>query len=70
MTDKAQLRDEKAEAFTTSYINGNRTSVCRDVLASPNPAIMASLVTRKLCRLSFDDADTFIRILTSVLDVD
>jgi hypothetical protein len=68
--DKAASdRDKQAREYATSYLNGNRKTVCESILNGPNPAIMAALVSRKLCRQSFDTTDEFIRILTSVSDL-
>jgi len=61
-------RDKQAREYATSYIQGNRKSVCLEILNGPNPAIMASLVTRKLCRQHFGTADEFIRILAAQVD--
>lgn len=57
--------DEQALEYATSYVNGNRNSTCREILAGLNPAIMASMVTLRICREDKDSgmAEEFIRIL-------
>ena len=58
--------DEQALEYATSYYNGNRNSTCLDILAGPNPAIMASMVTLRMCRWTNSDlAEEFIRVLES-----
>ena len=62
------MDDQRINEMTLQWLNGNREAVSLEILACPNPAIVASKVTRKLCRMSFDDADRFIRILEATID--
>lgn len=55
--------EPQARELATSFIQGNRSSVCLTVLADSHAPQLAAMVTRKLCRLSFEDADVFIRLL-------
>lgn len=71
-----QAMDEQAIKYATAYINGNRTSTCRDILernAGPAPyarvsaAVMASKVVVRIMREDHDSdmAEEFIRLLAA-----
>lgn len=57
--------DEKAREYAISYINGNRDMTCLEIIAGPNPAIMAAMVAVRICRADKDSgmAQEFIRLL-------
>jgi len=68
----------KADELVDSYINGNRKSVCLEILAGSgdllHPAVMAALVTLKLKEITGAGgsggqmANEFIRILAAQID--
>lgn len=62
--------NEQARTYATSYVNGNRYSTCREILAGPNPVVMASMVAVIICREDKDSgmAEEFIRILQNVIE--
>ena len=60
------MDDQRINELTTQWLNGNREAVSLEILDCPNPAIVAAKIVRKLCHTvhrSFEDADSFIRIL-------
>lgn len=63
----------KADGYAESYINGNRKSVCQEILAGAgdiiHPAVMAALVTLKLSQMiGIGTAEEFIRILAAQVE--
>ncbi len=57
---------DRATLYARHYLDGNRNSVCSEILAGPNPAVMASIVTLELSRIAVVAvAEEFIRILES-----
>lgn len=62
------MDDQQISTLTLQWLNGNREVISLEILALPNPAIVASKIVRKLCRISFEDADRFIRILEATAD--
>lgn len=63
-----------ADDYVESYINGNRKSVCLEILAGPNPPVMAALMTLKLSQIrdqkaiGIGTAEEFIRILAAQIE--
>ncbi|KKK92405.1 hypothetical protein LCGC14_2703280, partial [marine sediment metagenome] len=62
------MEDQRINELATQWLNGNRETTSLEILALPNPAIVASKIVRKLCRMSFEDADRFIRILEATAE--
>lgn len=60
--------NEQARTYATSYVNGNRYSTCREILAGPNPAVMASMVALVIGAIAVGMAEEFIRILQNVIE--
>lgn len=62
------MNDQQINEMMTSWLEGNREAVSLKILACRTPAIVAAKITRKLCRMSFDDAVRFIRILEATAE--
>lgn len=63
--------DEQAHEYAMSYwADGNRASTCREILAGPNPIVMAAKVAVNIMREDFDRdmAEEFIRILEDQME--
>ena len=63
---------KRSNELAANYMIGSCSkTVCLDILAGANPAVMASLVTKNIIRLGgFDMADEFIRILEDFVQND
>lgn len=59
------MDDPQIMELTSQWLKGKGESetVILKILTLPNPCVVASKITCKLCRLSFEDADRFIRQL-------
>lgn len=54
---------DQARELATSFIQGNRNSVCQTVLADTHAPQLAATVTLKICQQDFNAAYVFIRLL-------